>query len=212
MYIYTCREGHEVPGEQRVWLYNDRGEPVWHAVDSGHMHHGWVANIGENYGKVAMAMKLNRVVIDGMMRQAPPEDYYFDVMTGCEVKLSFPYKGSDFMPLDFDGCGYHEMFGIAGEETGSLIDISGWVVDRFGERLVRLGGKQIRSGKVFADVPGDQLMLFYPEEHAVKVWGCPDTKESSVYKARHDTPFHTFNQHLMGTGYNHINAVVSCSM
>ncbi|MBO4299487.1 MAG: hypothetical protein J5998_11885, partial [Clostridia bacterium] len=81
-YIYTCREGHEVPGQQRVWLYDDHGEPVWHAVDSGHMHLGWVANIGENYGKVAMAMRLNRVVINWCMREAKPDTFYFDALTG----------------------------------------------------------------------------------------------------------------------------------
>lgn len=205
MYIYTCREGGEVPGEQRVWLYDENGQPVWHAVDEGHMHKGWVANIGENHGKVAMAMKLNRVVIDGMMREAEPDDYYFDVMTGKPVKLPFPYRGSDFIPLDFDGDGYHEMFGVSGEKEG-------YVIDRFGKELAFIGGEQVRSGKIFQNVPGDQIMQFYPEDGLVQVWGCPNAVESDVYKARHNTPFHAFNQHLMGTGYNHINAVVSCAM
>jgi hypothetical protein len=212
MYIYTCREGHEIPGEQRVWLYDDQGKPVWHAVDSGHMHKGWIANIGENYAKVAMAMRLNRVVIDGMMREAEPNDFYFDAMTGKEVKLPFPGRGSDYIPLDFDGDGYHEFYGVVGDEDNNLDATSGWVIDRLGKKIRHIGGKQVRSGKIFADVPGDQIMLFYPDERKVRVWGCPEAVESDVYKARHNTPFHTFNQHLMGTGYNHINAVISCAM
>jgi len=212
MYIYTCREGHEVPGEQRVWLYDEKGRSVWHAVDEGHMHRGWVANIGENYRKVALAMRLNRVVIDGMMREAKPNDYYFDVMTGKEVKLTFPGRGSDYIPLDFDGDGYHEFYNVVGDEDNKTNDDSGWVIDRFGHRIHHIGGKQVRSGKVFDDIPGDQIMLFYPDEKKVRIWGCPGTVENDVYKARHNTVFHTFNQRLMGTGYNHINAVISCAM
>jgi ribosomal 30S subunit maturation factor RimM len=208
MYIYTVREDHEVPGEQRVWLYDDKGKAVWHRVDTGHMHQGWIANIGDDYRKVAMAMRLNRVVIDGMMSEAEPDDYYFDAMTGDEVQLPFSGRGSAYIPLDFDGDGYHEFFGTGREGTSN----AGWVIDRFGKQIRHIGGHQVRSGKVFHDVSGDQIMLFYPDECKVRVWGCPDSAESEVYKARHNTPFHSFNQHLMGTGYNHINAVISCAM
>ena len=212
MYIYTVREGHEVPGEQRVWLYDDKGQPVWHRVDSGHMHKGWVANIGENYRKVAMAMRLNRVVIDGMMRQAEPDDYYFDAMTGEDVTLPFSGRGSDYIPLDFDGDGYHEFYNTMLEETENADSDTGWVIDRYGKRIIHIGGRQVRMGKIFKDIPGDQIMLFYPQEKTVKVWGCPDVLESEVYKERHKSSFHVFNQHLMGTGYNHMNAVIACAI
>ncbi len=46
-YIYTCREDYEKEGEPRVVTYNEKGEREWTAIDSiGHMHNGWIANIG----------------------------------------------------------------------------------------------------------------------------------------------------------------------
>lgn len=219
MYIYSCREGHDVPGEDRVWLYDDKGEPVWHAVDKGHMHFGWIANSGENYRKIAMAMRLNRVVVEnGLMREAEPDVFLFDAMIGEPAELPFCGDGdlaSDLIPLDFDGDGYHEFF-VKNDErsTNPKTENSkrGRVIDRFGNDCGYIGGKQVRSGKIFQDIPGDQIMQFYPKERVVRVWGCPDAVESDVYKARHASPFHERNQHMMGTGYNHINGVISCAM
>lgn len=82
-YIYTCREDYEQEGEPRVVTYNEKGEREWTAVDSiGHMHNGWIANIGPDYRKVAMAMRITRRVIDNAIVDTEPEDFYFDAVTG----------------------------------------------------------------------------------------------------------------------------------
>ena len=54
----------------------------------GHMHNGWIANIGPDYRKVAMAMRITRRVIDNAIVDTEPEDFYFDAVTGEPLELS----------------------------------------------------------------------------------------------------------------------------
>lgn len=203
-YIYTCREGDEGPGIARVVTYDDKGAVVWKALEEGHMHKGWVANIGPDYGKVAMAMRLNRVIKNSQVCVTEPQVYYFDAVTGQPVDIDFPYRGSDFFPIDVNGDGYHEFLATEG-------DMAGVLVDRTGKVLERIGGEQVKSGKMF-DFAGEQVMQFYPQEGKVRIWGDKNAQDSDILKARHDVSYHDFMQQLTGTGYNHINGVISCAI
>lgn len=204
-YIFTCREDYEVKGEPRVITYDEQGKRAWTAVEShGHMHNGWIACIGPDYQKISMAMRINRVVINHEIQDIEPEDFYFDAITGKPVESPLPFKGSEFMPVDFNGDGYHEFYGVCGT-------LKGYITDRFGTIYHFIGGEQIRSGKVFS-FPGEQMMLFYPEEGKVRIWGDQAAVESEYFQKRFSRVYHTRMQHFMGTGYNHINSHVTCGM
>lgn len=204
-YIYTCREDFEQEGEPRVVTYDNQGQRVWTAVESrGHMHNGWLANIGSDCRKVAMAMRINRVVIDNAIRDIEPEDFYFDAVSGAPLESPLPFNGSEYMPVDFDGDNCHEFYAISG-------DSAGWVRDVDGAYIAYLGGEQVRSGKLLAH-GGEQMMLFYPQEGTVRIWGDACAQEVPAFTQRYEGPYHALMQHFMGTGYNHINSHVSCGM
>ncbi len=203
-YIYTCREGDEGPGISRVVTYDEKGAIVWRALEEGHMHRGWIANVGTNYEKIAMAVRINRVIIENKICDAEPQIYYFDAISGQPVDFDFPYRGSDFFPIDIDGDGYHEFIGIGG-------DMSGVIVNRAGKVLGRVGGEQVKSGKMFG-LAGEQVMQFYSSEGKVRIWGDRNAHDSDILKARHNVSYHDFMQQLTGTGYNHINGVISCAI
>lgn len=202
-YLYTCREGHERPGEKRVVLFDEQGQRVWGNVESGHMHKGWAANIGANGEKIVMAMRLDETVTASEMLRLGGEEFYYDAFTGAPVKPPFSVRGSEMLPLDTDGDGYHEFFGVEGEQKG-------WFLDRFGNRLVYAGGEPVNSGKMYG-LLGEQMMVFHPTG-AVEIWGDEEAIESPAFLKRHSYGYHSFGQRLMGTGYNHFNGVYSCGL
>jgi len=59
-------------------------------------------------------------------------------------------------------------------------------------------------------LPGQQIMLGYGEEKLVRIWGDDAATAASPDPACER--YHSFMQHLMGSGYNHINSVQSCGM
>ena len=205
-YIYTCREDYEQEGEPRVVTYNEKGEREWTAVDSiGHMHNGWIANIGPDYRKVAMAMRITRRVIDNAIVDTEPEDFYFDAVTGEPLESPLPFKGDEFMPVDFDGDGYHEFYGAGGAKKGCVVDREGKVQGFIG------GDGVVRSGKIM-QWPGELLMVYYQDEGKVRIWGDADAVESEYCKKRFAHSYHWRMQHFMGTGYNHGSSHITCGM
>ncbi len=201
-YIYTCREGGGAP---RVVTYDFNGNIIWSAVEAGHMHKGWVANIGENRRRIAMAMSLALDAKGGDIHKSTPILYYYDAVSGKPVDFTMPFPGCHLMPIDFTGDGYHEFFGTGGDALGKCYD-------RFGKCLATLHGEDkaqvVRSGKIL-DRPGQQLMLAYGKEGVVRIWGDDAaTGEDDPLCKR----YHCFMQHMMASGYNHINSVQSCGM
>ena len=207
-YIFTCREDDERAGVPRVVTYNGCGERVWTAVeDFGHMHNGWVANFGPDHRKIAMALRYGARVFDGeKMVFKEPEHFYFDAVTGERLDPPVPFLGAEYMPVDFDGDGNHEFY-----TSEELSRHPGYIRDFSGKLIAYVGGRLVRSGKVI-DHPGEQLMLFYPDEGKVRVWGDADAKESEYFKRKHAHPYHKRIQHFMGTGYNHKYSRVTCAM
>jgi hypothetical protein len=141
----------------------------------------------------------------GDIHKSKPILYYFDAVSGKPVDFTMPFPGNDLMPIDFTGDGYHDFYGTGGDALGKCYN-------RFGECLATLQGEDraqvVRSGKIL-DRPGQQLMLAYGKEGVVRIWG-------DDAAAGEDDPFckryHRFMQHMMASGYNHINSVQSCGM
>jgi hypothetical protein len=169
------------------------------------MHNGWIANIGSDYRKVAMAMRITRRIIDNAIVDSEPEDFYFDAVTGTPLESPLPFKGHDFMPIDFDGDGYHEFYGTSGDKKGYIVDCTGKVHAFVG------GDGVVRSGKVMRR-PGEQLMVFYHDERKVRIWGDINAVESEYTKKRYAHSYHWRMQHFMGTGYNHSSSHITCGM
>ena len=205
-YIYTCREDYEQEGEPRVVTFDENGERAWTAIESvGHMHNGWVANIEPDHRKIAMAMRITRCVIDNKIVDTEPEDFYFDAVTGEELKSPFNFTGHDFMPIDFDGDGYHEFYGTGGEKKGYIVDREGRVLGFAG------GNGVVRSGKIM-NRPGEMLMVYYKDEGKVRIWGDEDAVESEYNQRRFSDNYHWKMQHFMGTGYNFGSSHITCGM
>lgn len=207
-YIYTIREDYEKEGEPRVVTFDSKGNRFWTAVPSyGHMHNGWQAIIKPNYRRISMAMRITRKVINHAIVDTEPEDFIFDALTGEELHSVFPFKASEFMPLDFDGDGYHEFYGDekSGKYYGKVLSIEGDVLADLGK------GNTVREGKVI-NRPGETLMLYYPEEGKVRIWGDLEAKECEEAKKRYEHSYQFAMQHFMGTGYNHYHSHISCGM
>lgn len=206
-YIYTIREDDEREGEPRVVTYDDKGERVWCGVESyGHMHRGWLANIGTDFRKVAMAMRITRRVIKNEIVDTEPEDFYFDAVTGEPMTAPVPFKGSNYMPVDFNGDGISEFISLYSGEDG------GTIVDADGNAYASTGGDGIVASGKLLDRPGEMVMVRYRQEGKVRIWGDADAVESEYNRKRFANPYHRRMQHFMGTGYNHINSVISCTM
>ena len=207
-YIYTIREDYEQEGEPRVVTFDDKGNRFWTAVPShGHMHNGWQAVIGPDHRRISMAMRITRKVINHAIVDTEPEDFIFDAFTGEELHDVFPFKASDFMPIDFNGDGNHEFYC-----DDSRRKLFGHVLDIQGNDLAYLGrGETVREGKV-VDRPGESLMLYYADEGKVRIWGDLDAVETETVKKRYENPYQYRMQHFMGTGYNHYHSHISCGM
>ena len=134
-----------------------------------------------------------------------PEDFYFDAVTGEPLEAPLPFTGHEFMPVDFDGDGYHEFYGTQGSGKG-------YVVDRAGKQHGFIGGDGVvRSGKIMK-WSGELLMVFYEDEGKVRIWGDTDAVESEYCKKRFSNSYHERMQHFMGTGYNHGSSHITCGM
>ena len=168
---------------------------------------GWQAIIGPDHRRISMAMRITRKVINHAIVDTEPEDFLFDAFTGEELKDVFPFKASEFMPVDFDGDGYHEFYC-----DDSRSKHYGHVFDANGKDLAYLGdGNTVREGKVL-NRPGEMVMLYYSDEGKVRIWGDLDAKECEFARKRYEHPYQFAMQHFMGTGYNHYHSHISCGM
>ena len=85
-------------------------------------------------------------------------------------------------------------------------------MDADGNVYASIGGDGIiASGKIL-DRPGEMVMVRYCQEGRIRIWGDADAVESEYNRRRFANPYHKRMQHFMGTGYNHINSVISCTM
>ena len=149
-------------------------------------------------------MRITRRVIDNAIVDTKPEDFYFDAVTGSPLESPLPFIGHEFMPVDFDGDGYHEFYGTSGDKKGCIVDSDGKLHGFAG------GDGVIRSGKIMRRA-GEQLMVYYHDEGKVRIWGDANAAER-LHQRRYAHSYHWRMQHFMGTGYNHSSSHITCGM
>lgn len=182
--VYVNRESHEQQGP-RIGMYDRFGNPIWTAVDWGHIHKGWVGRIGEDGRLVANGMRITGQTKDAVNRYYTGiTEFTFDALTGQEIKI--PYSLFDTAPVDIDGDGLHEILrGVAGGNTELL--------DRKGNQIFHMGGKVAMNTKIL-DFPGEQVMIYGPDGK-VRVFRDVNAKDCERAKARYRLPYYERNQY-----------------
>lgn len=203
MYLFTCREGGE-NGDKRVQVFNLNGGMVWKDIDHGHMHTGWVATLLDDYRKLIMVKRIERRTTEDYMVYADDGEFYYDAYTGEPMDWPFQIRGSDMIPIDFNGDGYHELLVIRGDQAGT-------VFDRHGEVVGHLSGHEVRAGRLL-EHPGEQIMLWTPGTSVVNIVGDAEAVDGDIIRHRHEGNYHSFMQKLMASGYNAVGADISAGI
>lgn len=197
-YIFTAREGDEREDQSRVYVFKDNGEVVWQAIDRGHMHTNWLANIKGDHKKIAMTRRRITVYDDcGAELEELEDDLYFDAFTGEQLDIKYPFEGNQVWPIDINGDGYSEF--IKGHE----------IYDCDGNKVAEVPGWAFRFGKL-SDAPGEQIMIV--NGTAAEIWADADAVECAEFKKRYELPYLTFMQKLMASGYNAEGSQISCGI
>lgn len=206
-YIFTCREGDDQEGVKRVFSFKKEGGIAWEQVDYGHMHTAWSANVLDGYGKIFMAMRQKFQPDDSGFVHVLDGIFYFDAYTGEPVDFKLPCLGTEVLPIDLDGDGYHEFLVTRGDLAGSVLDRHGEVMTTMPEGF---GGK-IRMGKIL-DAPGEHLMIKKPNSSIVQIVGDVEAVDGEIMQKRYALPYLRFMQKLMATGYNAVDCHISCGV
>lgn len=195
-YYWTCREsGNDVPRPRAVF-FDEKGSPIWSVKETiGHFHRGWVANIGPNGEKLAMAA---RYAIDRKkavtFNNNEYEYWIYDALTGKEISVPFNPLG---YPIDFNGDGIHEIL------------VNGEIVDNTGKSWGDIGDKAavITSNKI-TNLPGEQIFAYYPDG-TVKIWADKKGLETPETKEAFNSLYYKRNSQMTGVGYmNHF--LITC--
>lgn len=195
-YLFTCRE---TPGfNPRVVLFDSKGERVWTDVESGHMDMGWCANLGPNGESVSMSIKIGSKVAgtDGFVR-SNYESFVYETFSG--KKIDPPYPVFSTIPVDLNGDGIHELVcAVTHQGDQNIYNNKGDILGNIGE------GGIVSMASNFMDLPGEQVMVYYPEG-TIKIFADKNAKASKRALKRYASPFYQKNLKLTATGYNIIN-------
>jgi hypothetical protein len=206
-FIFTCREGDERPDQKRVYVFKPDGSVVWSAVDVGHMHTAWLANIkGEKegtYRKISMSMQETFVPDDCGFNHEVTGVFFHDAYTGEEVTFKLPYAGYKVLPFDLNGDGYHEFFVTDASGRGDILDCEGNKIAHIDECGAYRFGKML-------DLPGEQIMV--ANGTCFEIWADLDAVDGEVMKRRYKRPYLKFMNKLMATGYNSEGTQVACTI
>ncbi len=211
LYIYTCREGGERPGQQRVYTFRGEGGVRWSALDKGHIHTGWGANVriptARDGGKIVMAMREHFVPDDTGFNHEVDGVFYYDAFTGEKADFSPEVRGDYLYPIDLDGDGLHEFYVAEGERRGEILSPDGKTI---GGGL-RIGAGCFRTGKMLGHA-GEQIMGMGSGGSTVEIWGDAEAADGEIMKQRYALPYLPFMQKLMATGYNSAGSQASCGL
>lgn len=193
-YLFTCRENGNYEGCPRVVMFDYKGNRIWADVytdpedfSSGHIHGGFVITAKPDYRRVAVAVHENDT------------SWAYDAVTGERVTLPFQPRRYH-RPIDINGDGYHEYLGWEeGKPTTTVMDSNGQIV-------YYTGGVLIQIGK-WLNFPGEQFLVYYPEEQKVRMWGDAEAENSTFFMKRHADGFHQFMNKMTGCGYNWLMSI-----
>ena len=182
--IYINRETDEDQGP-RVGIYDSKGQPIWTALESGHIHKGWTGRIGENGELVSIACGIKGQMKDTVGRYyTGVTEHAFDAMTGKEIK--YPFSVFDTAPVDVSGDGLHEILrGVAEGKTELL--------DRKGNVIREMGGRVAMASKIL-DYPGEQVMTYHSDGF-LRFWRDTNAVDSERALLRYSNPFYRANQY-----------------
>ncbi|MBN2713480.1 MAG: hypothetical protein JXR97_13755 [Planctomycetes bacterium] len=178
----------------RVAVYDNTGKRIWGAVDSGHMHIGWVARFSEE-ARTAMAIRIGTKKQTRQSREIHGRVVFaFDAVSGTPVELPFdPYQT---IPVDLNGDGLHEL--VRG--TWHDGNCSGEVIDGKGNVLGSVDGPVAFASK-FLDLPGEQVIT-YAKDGTLRIWADTEAEDSPLALARYENSFYHTNQRACACG-NH---------
>jgi hypothetical protein len=192
--LFTCREKYPALAP-RIVTYDDRGERIWGAVDTGHIDMGWVAHLRNPHGFVAMGIRIGGKSIgpDGRFHTGT-EEFVFNAVTGEPVDLPFKVYGT--LPVDLNGDGVHELvYGLSGA--------NGDVIDGRGNPLGNIGGTVALAAKLL-NAPGEHLVVF-DRSGNVRIWRDAHARDTAEALRRYSHPFYQANVRLTAVGSNHQN-------
>jgi hypothetical protein len=193
-FFFTCRES-DLAVAPRIATFNDQGERVWGALESGHIDMGWVAHLQNPRDFVAMGIRIGRKTLGpGGRFRTETEEFTFNAATGEEVKLGFPVYLS--LPVDLNGDGIHEL--VYGSPGGN-----GDVIDGRGNLWGNVDGTVALVAHVL-DAPGEHIVSF-DKSGSVKIWRDANARDSAESRRRYDHPFYKANIRLSACGYNLVN-------
>ena len=208
IYIYTCREGGERPGQQRVYTFRAGGGAAWSALETGHIHTGWGANVRlpdeQSDGKIVMAMRQHFVPDDTGFNHEVDGVFYYDAFTGEEADFRPEVRGDKLYPVDLNGDGLHEFLVGEGERTGDVLGPDGRMAGHMGVRCFRVGKTLGHAG--------EQIMGIGADGRSVEIWGDADARDGEIMKIRYGLPYLPFMQKLMATGYNSAGSQAACGI
>lgn len=186
--FFTTREKGWRENLPRAVMFDQRGKHLWAIKETqGHYHYGWVANLGLHGERIAMAGRYN--LSD---QKAPPDVWFFDSDTGVDISETLPLniRTARSTPIDFNGDGIHELL------------IGRYLYSNSGNKLFDFGeGMRMLTPFKVLDLPGEQIMCFYPEG-IVRIWADRNANDTEEMKKRFTDNHYINNVRHSASGYN----------
>lgn len=195
--IYTCRELPQPREARGIVMFDDQGRELWGYRNMEHVHTGWTARLCDDgtHRCFAVEMSGNKT---GVLAT-----HFFDI-DGNRLEQPFSLQGA--RSVDFNGDGMHELvYGRIGYgrnfKPGEVQDPPpGVILDRHGKEVGRIEGGASCACKLL-DHPGEQI-LTRDNEGVIRIYGCPDAKDTDAAKSRYEHPYYDSCRRLYAVGYN----------